>query len=89
MAGRQKPKGKKRKLMVFDDHIEVISARTNATVLKFSPREVIGTQDAGNSSRDIGKESECDNAGSRVATGGYFTLDESEIPCDDAGQPFR
>ena len=40
MAAKQK--GKKRKLMVFDDHIEVISSRTGEYALKFLPREVTG-----------------------------------------------
>ena len=80
MAGRQK--GKKRKLMVFDDHIEVISARTNSTVLKFSPREVTRahTHGVGVSSRDIGE----DNAGSGVGIDGFLTQDD-----DGASQRLR
>ena len=34
----ERTKFKKRKLMVFDDDLEVICARTNKTILKFSPR---------------------------------------------------
>ena len=75
MAAKQK--GKKRKLMVFDDHIEVISSRTRETVLKFSPREATIGQ-----AQEVGveaKEREED-----IGIGGIHTLDEGDL-----SQPLR
>ena len=74
MAAKQK--GKKRKLMVFDDHIEVISSRTGETALKFSPREVIGghAQEVGVSVSEVAED---------IVISGVHTFD------DDPCQPLR
>ena len=58
--------------MVFDDRIEFISSRTRETVLKFSPREVIGghTQEVGVGAKETEKD---------IAIGGVHTFDEDPV----------